>query len=418
MHKGQMTNSAQLAFVLDDDPKVSAIICRILTSAGMMARRFERQVEFLAELRVSNPKLVVLDLALGESDAIDVIRQLELFEFKGMVLLVSGRHESSLLEVEKIGRSHGLCMLPSLQKPFRLDEFSDRLKALNEAQRSEPSKESAPTVRPRCTRMDVEEALKRDWLELWYQPKIDLKSLTICGAEALLRARHPVRGVVQPIDFLPPAGDALYQPLSGFVLRRAMQDWTMFADKGLFTRLSVNIPVSILTAPGFVDLVRKAIPSCTKFPGLIIEVTEDESIHDQQSVYEVATQLKLYNLWLSIDDFGTAYASLSRLQDLPFIELKLDRKFVSDCASDRVKHALCQTVVDLARRFGASCCAEGVETPEDARCLINLGFDTAQGFLFAKPMPAKQFHEAMVTKYSQFEWKRLVMDTASLGAQA
>jgi len=72
----------------------------------------------------------------------------------------------------------------------------------------------------------------------------------------------------------------------------------------------------------------------------------------------------------------------------------------------------------LARRFGASCCAEGVETPEDARCLINLGFDTAQGFLFAKPMPAKQFHEAMVTKYSQFEWKRLVMDTASLGAQA
>ncbi len=418
MDEAQSTDSAHLAFVLDDEPKISAIICRILTSAGMMARRFERPVEFLTELRVSNPKLVVLDLALGGSDAIDVIRQLELFKFKGKVLLVSGRHEASLVEVEKIGRSHGLRMLPSLQKPFRLNELNDRLKAVHEAERPEPRQESVPPDGSTCQRIDLAEALRRNWLEVWYQPKIDLKSLTICGAEALIRARHPVRGVVQPIDILAPTGDALYQPLSVFVLRRAMQDWIMFAEKGLFTRLSVNIPVSILKAPGFVDIVRKVIPSSSEFPGLIIEVTEDESIHDQQLVHEVATQLKLYNSWLSIDDFGTAYASLSRLQELPFVELKLDRKFVSHCASNRLKRALCQTVVDLARRFGASSCAEGVETSEDARCLIDLGFDSAQGFLFAKPMLAKQFQEAMLTKNSESEWKRLATGTASYRVQA
>jgi EAL domain-containing protein (putative c-di-GMP-specific phosphodiesterase class I) len=108
---------------------------------------------------------------------------------------------------------------------------------------------------------------------------------------------------------------------------------------------------------------------------------------------EVATQLKLYNAWISLDDFGTAYSSLSRLADLPFIELKLDRSFVFNCAIDKRKHALCQMVVDLARRFGAASCAEGVETADDLQCVAKLGFDTAQGYFFAKAMPSDQFLE-------------------------
>jgi EAL domain-containing protein (putative c-di-GMP-specific phosphodiesterase class I) len=139
--------------------------------------------------------------------------------------------------------------------------------------------------------------------------------------------------------------------------------------------------------------VRNALPAHPKFPGLIVEVTEDEVIRNMDWFHEVATQLRLYNIWISIDDFGSAYASLSRIKDLPFREVKLDRSFVTNCASDALKRSLCHTVVDLAHCFGASACAEGVETEQDMRCLAELGFDTAQGFLFAKPMPPTELLE-------------------------
>ena len=97
--------------------------------------------------------------------------------------------------------------------------------------------------------------------------------------------------------------------------------------------------------------------------------------------------LRLYNVSLSIDDFGSAYASLARLRDLPFVEIKLDRGFVESCTDNPLNRGVCATVIDLAHRFQASLCAEGVETEEDLHCLMAMGCDTAQGYLFAKPMP-------------------------------
>ncbi len=107
-------------------------------------------------------------------------------------------------------------------------------------------------------------------------------------------------------------------------------------------------------------------------------------------IREIATQLKLYNAWVSIDDFGAGHSSLARLIDMPCSEVKLDIQFVSNCASEPLKQAVCASVVDLAHRFGASVCAEGVERAEDLRCLREMGCDTAQGFLFAKPMAPDQ----------------------------
>ena len=119
---------------------------------------------------------------------------------------------------------------------------------------------------------------------------------------------------------------------------------------------------------------------------------------------EIAIQLRLYNTSISLDDFGSAYASLSRLKDLPFREIKLDRSFVSGCATDELKRGLCATVVDLARRFGVSTCAEGVESVEDLLCLTELGFDTAQGFLFAKPLRSADFLDLLVAHAADPDW--------------
>jgi EAL domain-containing protein (putative c-di-GMP-specific phosphodiesterase class I) len=125
------------------------------------------------------------------------------------------------------------------------------------------------------------------------------------------------------------------------------------------------MPASVINGPDFISVVRRHLPADQRFPGLIIEVTEDEMVKDTESIHEVAAQLKLLNVALSIDDFGIAHSSMSRLLELPCVELKLDRSFVSNCASDRLKHAVCKTLVDLAHRVGNVVCAEGVENPDD-----------------------------------------------------
>jgi EAL domain-containing protein (putative c-di-GMP-specific phosphodiesterase class I) len=344
---------------------------------------------FLVQARTSPPDVVVLDLALGQSDAVEVMRQLEIIGFSGDVLLISGRDEVTLDEIRRIGLRRGLSMLPPLRKPFRAADLQRAFASDAERQGKEGAVKAAAAA-PEL-RIDLQQALQEGWLELWYQPKIDLKTLLVCGAEALVRARHPQFGVVTPAQLLPPQGDPLYHPLSKCIVRQALNDWSHFADAGMPLKLAVNVPLAVIESPDFVRTVRQLLPDDSRFPGLIFEIPEDEAVRDPDHIREIASQLKLNRIALSIDDFGTAYSSLARLIELPCVELKIDRTFVSGCAGDQAKRAVCETVSSLAHRFGISVCAEGVERIDDLRHIIALGCDTAQGFFFAKPMERDVF---------------------------
>jgi two-component system cell cycle response regulator len=395
------------AYVLDDEPKIAALVCKVLGACGIVARQFTSPEPFLADLENSPPDLVVLDLSLGQSDAVEIIRHLEILKYQGKVLLISGRDEATLIEIAQIGEQHGLKMLTPLRKPFRPSDLKQRLTAVPDDTRPALAEHRPDLKAPKGITVQLVEALRNNWLEVWYQPKIDLKSLSVCGAEALVRARHPTYGVITPDNLLPPAGHPAYEPLTKLVIERAMADWGRFVEQGLRLRLAVNVPVSVINTLNFIPMVRSLLPTDASFPGLIIEITEDEVIRDPKWAREIATQLKLYNVGISIDDFGSAYASLSRLNDLPVIEVKIDRSFVSGCSTDRLKRGLCQTVIDLAHRFGATACAEGVETPEDLRELIKMQCDTAQGFLFAEPKPAAKFAATLLARSGKLIQERL-----------
>jgi EAL domain-containing protein (putative c-di-GMP-specific phosphodiesterase class I) len=304
------------------------------------------------------------------------------------VLLISGRDLSTLAEIQRIGEHHGLAMLPPVQKPFRMDDIKASLAAAPAAG-ALPQALELDDVKQ--VRIDPDEALRKSWLRLWYQAKIDLKSMTVCGAEALLRARHPDYGIVSPANFLPGKRSGIYQPLTKFVVLQAMADWDIFAEQGQSLKLSINVPLSTLQLPAFVELVRNSLPRKPHFPGLIVEVTEGDMLLDPSGIREVATQLKLYGVVLSIDDFGGAHSSLKRLRDLPCAELKLDRSYVAGCATDGAKQSVCAAAIELAHGFGLTVCAKGVENVEDLRTLIDLGCHSAQGFLFAKPMDSLSF---------------------------
>ena len=373
------------AFVVDDEPQVRAFVSNALMSSGFRPMQLSSSAEVEIALRNTIPQLIVLDLSLGDSDAVEVIRILAGVQYQGDVLLISGHDAVTLDEVHQIGIKRGLNMVEGLHKPFRLEQLRERLRAVR---RDVPARFDA----------SLAVGLRNNWLELWYQPKIELKSRLVCGAEALIRLRHPTHGVVAPANFLPPPGDPLYRPLTEFIVAQSLRDWTHFAAHKMTSRLAINVPASVLQRPDFVAHLRRHLPDDPRFPGLVVEITEDEAISDPDLAREVAVQLKLYNVHVSIDDFGSGYSSLARLKELPFAEVKLDRSFVSGCATDKAKRAMCEAVVDLARRFNITSVAEGVETAEDLQVLEEIGYDVAQGFLFARPMIASDFVDLITSR--------------------
>lgn len=232
--------------------------------------------------------------------------------------------------------------------------------------------------------------LKNDWFELWYQPKIELKSLHLVGAEALVRARHPTRGIVPPAMFLPGAGSDAMHALTERVILTALGDWEEFAACGVPIRLAVNVPVSALVDLPIARMLREARPRAESWPGLTLEVTEDQIVHDLRLAKDVADALREIKCDLSVDDFGAGYSSFVRLTQLPFSELKIDRAYVANCNRDQFNAGLCETIVELGRRFGLRTVAEGIETAHESHKLQSIGCQIGQGYLFDKPMPKVQ----------------------------
>jgi EAL domain-containing protein (putative c-di-GMP-specific phosphodiesterase class I) len=241
----------------------------------------------------------------------------------------------------------------------------------------------------------LRDLLRRDWFELWYQPKIELATKRLAGAEALVRGRRPDGSVIAPAAFLPGAPEADMLELTERVILTALRDFEDCAVHGASVKLAVNVPVSALTKLPLVRMLREYRPPSPNWPGLILEVTEDEIMQDLKLANHVAGELRSLHCTLALDDFGAGYSSLARLRQLPFGELKIDRSYVTNCHEDKVNGGLCETIVALAKRFDLKTVAEGIEKGEEARKLNEIGCDIGQGYLFAKPMPKDAFLAAL-----------------------
>ncbi len=259
----------------------------------------------------------------------------------------------------------------------------------SEARRFSSPPASAPT------RIAVDEALRNNWLEIWYQPKIDLKRKCLAGAEALARIRHPQEGMLWPESFLPRIDEESLAHLTEHALLTTLRNWTTFADAGFNLHLATNVPASALSKLPISALVAENRPKFDTWPGLILEVSEDQIVRDIALVQKIAAELKACGVTIAIDDFGAGYSSFSSLRDLPFAEIKLDGSFVKNCATDATNAAICQAAIDLAHRFGNTAVAEGIESMTDLQALMVMGCDFGQSVLVAPPMPKERFLELL-----------------------
>jgi diguanylate cyclase (GGDEF)-like protein len=239
---------------------------------------------------------------------------------------------------------------------------------------------------------ELRQALERDELVLFYQPRIDLSNGDVAGVEALIRWRHPKRGLLSPDQFLPVAErPGLIEPLTDWVLRRALTDQDEWRAAGLPWTVAVNVSARNLESPQLHRTVRELIAVDDGTPDrLHLEVTETALAMDTTTAAEVVVSLAGEGLTIAIDDFGIGYTSLSQLRTLPVSEIKIDRTFVSDLDDNSQDRAIVRSIIELGHSLGFRVTAEGVETRGVAEWLTAAGCDHAQGFLWSKPLPWRE----------------------------
>jgi diguanylate cyclase (GGDEF)-like protein/PAS domain S-box-containing protein len=254
------------------------------------------------------------------------------------------------------------------------------------------------TVRNLRTSNELHRALDRDEFVLHYQPFVDLTDLRTVGCEALVRWRHPTRGLLGPGEFIPQAeSSGLIVPLGTWVLREACRqgaEWTARRERdGLDTgrcNVSVNVAPLQLADPDFPAVVEAAVAEAGFCADqLWLEITEGAILRDPAAAVEVLGELRAIGTHLSIDDFGTGYSSLSYLKQLPVEILKIDRSFVAQIEEDLDDMAIVRAVLALGDSLGLAVIAEGIERPGQADQLTALGCHFAQGFLYGRPLPAE-----------------------------
>ena len=247
---------------------------------------------------------------------------------------------------------------------------------------------------------DLRHAVERGEFEVYYQPLITLESGRITELEALLRWRHPERGIVPPLDFIPLAEETgLILPIGSWVLAEAcrqVREWQLRYPREAPLAVSVNLSVKQFTQPRFVQHVSDTLrasgldPSCLK-----LEITESFAIEDAELTRSMLEELRGLGTRIYLDDFGTGYSSLGYLHRLPLDAIKIDRSFVMRMDAGPTHLQLVDTVRALAHNIGVAAVAEGVETESQLRTLRSLGCESAQGFLFSRPVPPAEIERLL-----------------------
>jgi EAL domain-containing protein (putative c-di-GMP-specific phosphodiesterase class I) len=364
--------------------QMRTFLAETLEDLGCVTRECVHVAELSAELGTRPPDLVVIGWSAGGIEACEMVELLAAKEFGGQVLVLGPRASPMVAAVQHLGAKLGLAMLPLLPTPFSQGDLRSSIAAL------------LPIESPAQHSVSVTEALRAGALELWYQPKIDMRTLALSGAEALAPMRHPTLGVVPPGYVMPENGDPHVGAMSELVIDRAINDWRYFTARYGHIEIAINLPMTFFRDPKLIEHLWRRIPDHPAFDGLIVQLNAADVIRNLRLVKKVARLLRYRAIAISLSDLGAEWPSLSGLDGFPFVELKVARQFVAGCAGDRCKRTTCRRIIDLADAMGARAVADGVENQADFLAARELGFSLAQGALFAKPMTAKNLARSVL----------------------
>ncbi|MEN8168814.1 MAG: PAS domain S-box protein [Pseudomonadota bacterium] len=256
---------------------------------------------------------------------------------------------------------------------------------------------------------EIEVALAKKQLRLFYQPKVNMRTGEVVGVEALIRWQHPHRGLLEPAVFLPSIEQTpLIVEIGNWVLHQALTQIQAWQAEGLEMKVSVNVDAQQLKNHHFVAALKSLLNEFNDVPAeqLELEILESTALHDIGHISRIMDECKKLGIQFALDDFGTGYSSLTYLKRLPAAVLKIDQSFVRDLLDDPDDLAITEGILGLAHAFNRTPVAEGVESVQHGTLLLNLGCDIAQGYGIARSMPAEQLPVWINNFQIPLEWKQ------------
>ena len=378
----QTEGSRGRLLVVEDDLVHRMIIGKIAAKLGydaMTASSFDVAATLLQQHVFG---AMTLDLSLGEHDGVKLLRLVAECGLHGMpIVIISGCEERILNSTRRVAEGLGLSLVSCLSKPLHLDELRLALYLPPRARHSTQGAAPAPDI----TRERILAGLQRDEFSVEFQPKIELATGKVVGAEALARWRSPELGAVSPATFIPVVERLGLMPeLTNFVLSASIaQGGKLIKQHAGFT-IAVNVSGSLMGDLNLPERIEGMLQASSVSPGsLIVEVTESVAMSDVDRAMDVLVRMRIKGIGAAIDDFGTGYSSLAALARLPFSELKIDQSFVKGCDTDLDMMKIIEASIGLGRAFGMKVVAEGIDSPQTLARVLAAGCDIGQGYLFA-----------------------------------
>ncbi|WP_111979877.1 EAL domain-containing response regulator [Algibacillus agarilyticus] len=364
------------AVAIDDDSFSLNFIKEQLSKAKIeTVDDFHDPLEALEQIKQGRvtPELLILDLQMPQMDGITLLNHLGDIAFKGAIIIYSGFEAKVLALAEQIACENNLTILGSLPKPFTCEQLNQLLVCHQIDDIIEPKAE-----------VEHHFNLANGELVLTRQPQICLKTGVILSYEVLSRWRNKCGAILPPAIFIEKLEDSgeivqFQEQLFELAMRKISEDTSD-------AKYSINLSMTTIDTQDVPKLVcQSAYKYNVGLDRITVEVTESRLANDMQKAKEVLIRLRIMGVMLAIDDFGTGYSTLDKLCDLPFREVKLDRRYVEDCDLSVEKQAIIKSTVDIAKSMGLRTVAEGMERIEEVEIVTALGTDIGQGYYFSKP---------------------------------
>lgn len=353
-------------------------------SDGAEALAILRREEFALDL-------VLCDLDMPTMDGMEFLRHLGATGVK-IPVIISSAHDSKVINsVQIMAQAYGIKLLGILEKPATIRALERMLEMVTASQALYLTQ--GLKIAQQFELAEILEAVERREIEPFFQPKADLATGRIVGAEALARWRHPQHGIISPYAFIGPLeSSGNLNGLTFLMLEEAARACHSWQDRGLHLSVSVNLSLRSLEDTGLADTIVNTVLATGLSPRQVtLEITESAAMTDVAPALENLARLRMRGFGLSIDDFGTGFSSIQQLARIAFTELKIDRSFVARMTDTSEARTIVESSIEMAHRLNICSVAEGIETQAEWNALKAAGCDIAQGYFISRPVDGPEF---------------------------
>lgn len=385
------TSVGELSILIADDSRAQRQYTeQICTELGLFALYTAANgVEALSILQQNSIDVALIDLDMPIMDGVELIHEIARHKLATNVIIISAKDPILISSVGTMAEADGLTVLGTFKKPLHLDILQCSLLQYIvdfQAQQNKPYEIETPAAT--VTGLELNHAITHGQIILAYQPKLTVQGLLLRGVEALARWKHPQKGFISPVVFIPLAERlGLIKTLTQNLMAMAFNEKKNCQNMGLRFQLAFNLSPLSLADEELVDWIMALAKQYEVLPQEVtFEVTENAVLNELACAIRTLARLRLKGFHIAIDDYGTGFANAQQLSRVPATELKLDRSLVHNVSIRPQQRTILASSVELGKKLKLTTVAEGVENYNDYKVLVELGVDQVQGFYFSKPL--------------------------------